>query len=52
MVASRQHLKLKNFPDSDTFNVENEIKSIEKVWSKFDNYIQLRENLLEKTYKK
>ena len=31
---------------------ENEIKSIEKVWHKFDHYIQLRESLLEKTFKK
>jgi hypothetical protein len=33
-------------------NVENELRSIEKVWQKFDNYIQLRENLLEKSCKK
>jgi len=44
--------EIMNLPDSENFNVENEIKSIEKVWHKFDNYIQLRENLLEKTYKK
>lgn len=43
---------IQSLPDSENLNVENEIKSIEKVWHKFDNYIQLRENLLEKTYKK
>lgn len=41
-----------NLPDSESLNLDNELGSIEKVWSKFDNYIQLRENLLEKTYKK
>lgn len=44
--------ELMSFPDSDSLNLDNELKSIEKVWHKFDNYIQLRENLLEKTYKK
>lgn len=38
--------------DSDSTSIENETKSVEKVWLKFDNYIQLRENLLEKTLKK
>ncbi|CAF0712702.1 unnamed protein product [Brachionus calyciflorus] len=41
-----------SLPDSDSLNLDNELNSIEKVWLKFDSYIQLRENLLEKTYKK
>jgi hypothetical protein len=36
----------------DEYNCEGELKSIEKVWSKFDNYIQLRESLLEKAFRK
>jgi HPt (histidine-containing phosphotransfer) domain-containing protein len=32
--------------------IQTEIQSVDKVWSKFDHYIRLRENLLEKTLKK
>ncbi len=38
--------------DANTTNIENETKSVEKVWLKFDNYIQMREGLLERTLKK
>lgn len=36
----------------EKLNIESELKSIEKVWQKFDHYIQLRESLLEKCLKK
>ncbi len=38
--------------DMNSTNIENETKSVEKVWLKFDNYVQMRESLLEKTLKK
>ncbi len=44
--------ELTNILDSNSENIENETRSVEKVWMKFDSYIQLRESLLEKTLKK
>lgn len=40
------------FSDEERANIESELKSIEKVWQKFDHYIQVRESLLEKSLKK
>lgn len=56
-LKEKKHLinlfnEMTSLPNSDSLNLDNELTSIEKVWTKFDNYIQLRENLLEKTYKK
>ena len=44
--------ELMQYSEDEKTNIESELKSIEKVWQKFDNYIQLRENLLEKSLKK
>lgn len=44
--------ELMQFSNEDKLSIESELKSIEKVWQKFDHYIQLRETLLEKNLKK
>ncbi len=41
-----------SFDDTDKETLQTEFKVIEKIWQKFDNYIQKRENILDKTYRK